>query len=184
MCPAPPHRRIPPSTGVALRRLSLPTAVAATAVAAVLLTGCQTNSTAGSPTVPPPPAAATTTAAATPDPAATPPSAPSAPSSPRPSAATARSKAASPAADATIAVTIADGKVRPNAEDVKVKQGQTVRVTIRSDVDESIHVHGYDKTAKASPGEPGEVTFTADVKGVFEIETHESAKLAAKLIVS
>ena len=184
MCPAPPHRRIPPSTGVALRRLSLPTAVAATAVAAVLLTGCQTNSTAGSPTVPPPPATATTTAAATPDPAATPPSAPSAPSSPRPSAATARSKAASPAADATIAVTIADGKVSPNAEDVKVKQGQTVRVTIRSDVDESIHVHGYDKTAKASPGEPGEVTFTADVKGVFEIETHESAKLAAKLIVS
>ena len=181
MCPAPPHRRIPPSTGVALRRLSLPTAVAATAVAAVLLTGCQTNSTAGSPTVPPPPAAATTTAAATPDQAA---STPSAPSSPRPSTATARSKAASPAADATIAVTIADGKVRPNAEDVKVKQGQTVRVTIRSDVDESIHVHGYDKTAKASPGEPGEVTFTADVKGVFEIETHESAKLAAKLIVS
>ena len=180
MCPAPP-RRIPPSTGVALRRFSLPTAVAATAVAAVLLTGCQADSTAGSPTVPPPPAAATTTAAATPDQAA---STPSAPSSPRPSAATARSKAASPAADATIAVTIADGKVRPNAEDVKVKQGQTVRVTIRSDVDESIHVHGYDKTAKASPGEPGEVTFTADVKGVFEIETHESAKLAAKLIVS
>ena len=28
------------------------------------------------------------------------------------------------------------------------------------------------------------VTFTADVKGVFEIETHESAKLVAKLMVS
>ena len=79
---------------------------------------------------------------------------------------------------------IADGKVSPNAENVRVKEGQTVQVTITSDVDESIHVHGYDQTAEASPGKPGAVTFTADVKGVFEIETHESAKLVAKLIVS
>lgn len=79
---------------------------------------------------------------------------------------------------------IAKGKVSPNAEDVKVKEGQTVRITISSDVEESIHVHGYDQTAAASPGESGAVEFTADVKGVFEIETHESGKLVARLIVS
>ena len=84
----------------------------------------------------------------------------------------------------TIAVVIADGRVTPNAVDVRVTEGQTVRVTVTSDVAESIHVHGYDQTAEAAPDTPGAVTFTADVKGVFEIETHESAKLVAKLIVS
>lgn len=86
-------------------------------------------------------------------------------------------------ADVTIAVVVADGKVTPKAEEVRVKRGQSVLVTLVSDVDESIHVHGYDKTAEAAPGKPGDVKFTADLSGVFEIETHETAKLVAKLIV-
>jgi hypothetical protein len=35
-----------------------------------------------------------------------------------------------------------------------------------------------------TPGQPAGVTFVADQSGVFEIETHESGKLVAKLIVS
>lgn len=88
-----------------------------------------------------------------------------------------------PAADVTISVVVDQGKVTPRAEEVRVERGQTVLVTLISDVDESIHVHGYDRSAEASPGRPGEVGFTADISGVFEIETHETAKLVAKLIV-
>ena len=76
------------------------------------------------------------------------------------------------------------GKVSPNAEPVRVDAGQTVLITLRSDVAESIHVHGYDKSAEATDGKPGSVEFTADVKGVFEVETHETEKLVARLIVS
>ncbi|HEY5846156.1 MAG TPA: hypothetical protein VIT42_05130 [Microlunatus sp.] len=84
----------------------------------------------------------------------------------------------------TINVEVRDGRVSPNAENVKVATDASVRVTLTSDVAESIHIHGYDKSAEANKGKPGSVTFTADVQGVFEIETHETAKLVAKLIVS
>ena len=81
-------------------------------------------------------------------------------------------------------IRIADGKIEPNVQTVKVRAGQAVTIRGVSDVAESLHVHGYDKTLDLKPGEPAELTFTADVKGVFEIETHESEKLAAKLNVS
>lgn len=167
-----------PRGGSAARRLALPAALAVT----VLFSACQADSPATSTPASSTPTSGATTAAASPSQATPSPSGSSVPATPRPSAAT--RKPSSPAADTTIAVVIADGKVSPNAENVRVKEGQTVQVTITSDVDESIHVHGYDQTAEASPGKPGAVTFTADVKGVFEIETHESAKLVAKLIVS
>lgn len=155
----------------------LPAALTVTA----LLSACQGDTTATSPATPTPAttttAAPSTAAASTPEPTQT--------ATPRPSTSPSSTPPKStPSADVTIDVVIADGKVSPNAEDVKVKEGQTVTVTITSDVDESIHVHGYDQTAEATPDKAGAVTFTADVKGVFEIETHVSAKLVAKLIVS
>ena len=88
------------------------------------------------------------------------------------------------AADVTIAVTIADGRVTPNAESIRVELGQTVLITAVSDTADSIHVHGYDHTLTVGPGEPAEIKFTADQPGVFEVETHETHKLAVKLIVS
>jgi FtsP/CotA-like multicopper oxidase with cupredoxin domain len=166
-----------PRRGTA-RRLALPAALAVT----VLFSACQADTPTTSTPATSTPASGAATGAASPTQPTPSPAGSSAPPTPRPSAAT--RKPSSPAADTTIAVVIADGKVSPNAENVRVKEGQTVQVTITSDVDESIHVHGYDQTAEASAGKPGAVTFTADVKGVFEIETHESAQLVAKLIVS
>lgn len=169
-----------PRGGSAARRLALPAALAVT----VLFSACQADAPATSTPASSTPTSGATSAAASPTQPTPSPSASSVPATPRPSETPATRKPSSPAADTTIAVVIADGKVSPNAENVRVKEGETVQVTITSDVDESIHVHGYDQTAEASPGKPGAVTFTADVKGVFEIETHESAKLVAKLIVS
>jgi len=87
-------------------------------------------------------------------------------------------------ADVTIDVVIAGGKVSPSGATIKAKVGQTVRVTGTGDVEEQLHIHGYDKEIEISPGKPGAVTFKADTKGTFEIETHETAKLVAKLVVS
>ena len=67
---------------------------------------------------------------------------------------------------------------------VHVKLGQTVLLVATSDVEESIHVHGYDKTLHVSPGGSAQVSFVADQGGLFEIETHETAKLVVKLQVS
>jgi hypothetical protein len=109
----------------------------------------------------------------------TPPTAPSAPVSTPPS-----TPASTGAADLTINVTIVGGKVTPSAQTFKVSQGQTVQINATSDANDEVHVHGYDKELPVTPGKPASVTFTADTKGTFEIETHESNKLIGKLIVS
>ncbi|MFF0344295.1 cupredoxin domain-containing protein [Kribbella sp. NPDC004875] len=87
-------------------------------------------------------------------------------------------------ADVTVDVTVANGKVNPSGATIKVKAGQTVLVKATSDADEELHIHGYDKELELTPGKPASVTFTANMKGTFEVETHKSGKLVAKLVVS
>jgi hypothetical protein len=87
-------------------------------------------------------------------------------------------------ADITINVTVANGKVNPSGATIKAKAGQSVLVTAVSDAEEEVHIHGYDKELELAPGKPGSVKFTANMKGTFEIETHKSGKLVAKLVVS
>lgn len=87
-------------------------------------------------------------------------------------------------ADVTLDVTIANGKVSPSGKSIKVAVGNKVKITGVSDVHEEIHVHGYDKTLKLDKGKPGSLVFTADKKGSFEVETHETGKVIARLVVS
>lgn len=135
------------------------------------------------------------------DPAATPSSTPTAPAGPSdlpttvatPTAPASKPNPSTPynttdpsreQADVTVNVSIAGGKVTPSGASIKVKAGQTVLITAVSDTADELHVHGYDKTLDLKPGKPGWVKFTADAKGTFEVETHESGKLLAKLVVS
>lgn len=87
-------------------------------------------------------------------------------------------------ADVTVNVTVANGKVNPSGASIRVKAGQTVLITGVSDAEDQLHVHGYDKEVELKPGKPASVKFTANMKGTFEVETHESGKLVAKLVVS
>ncbi|MEU0095748.1 cupredoxin domain-containing protein [Kribbella sp. NPDC006257] len=87
-------------------------------------------------------------------------------------------------ADVVINVTVANGKVNPSGASIKVAAGQTVLVTAISDADEELHIHGYDKELELTPGKSASVKFTANMKGTFEVETHKSGKLVAKLVVS
>ncbi|MGC4939844.1 cupredoxin domain-containing protein [Kribbella sp. DT2] len=156
----------------------LPFRVAATALVVVVLNGCGGSADTGGGDATTPFAPATTPAApstATPgETEATPTPAPSRP----------ETVATTPAADVTLDITVAKGKVSPSGKNVAVKAGQTVRVTATSDVADTIHVHGYDKELTMQPGKETSLTFVADNKGSFEIETHESGKLVAKLNVS
>jgi hypothetical protein len=87
-------------------------------------------------------------------------------------------------ADVTVDVTVANGKVNPSGATIKVKAGQTVLVKVISDAADELHIHGYDKELELSPGKAASVKFTANMKGTFEVETHKSGKLVAKLVVS
>ncbi|TDW15061.1 cupredoxin domain-containing protein [Kribbella kalugense] len=106
------------------------------------------------------------------------------PGSPNPSTPSNTADPSGEQADVTIDVTVANGKVNPSGATIKVKAGQTVLVKAMSDADDELHIHGYDKELELSPGKPVSVKFTANMKGTFEVETHKSGKLVAKLVVS
>jgi hypothetical protein len=98
------------------------------------------------------------------------------------------SPASSPTASKTakvmdIVVSIKDSKVSPKAHRVKVAEGSPVRILVSSDVDDEVHVHGYEIEREVSAGQSATIEFTADQTGVFEVETHESGLLLFQLQV-
>lgn len=82
-----------------------------------------------------------------------------------------------------IDITIDQGTMTPNGDRVEVVKGSVVTVSVTSDVDVLIHVHGYEKEINATAGKRAEVKFTADMVGSFEIETHDPARVVAQLVV-
>lgn len=75
------------------------------------------------------------------------------------------------------AVTVRKGTVSGDLAPT-VPRGATVQLTVRSDVDDTVHVHGYDKEFEVGAGDSAAITFSADIPGRFEVEMHESgAKL-------
>lgn len=72
--------------------------------------------------------------------------------------------------------------------DIEAKKGDPVRIVVRSDVADDIHIHGYDIEKSVAPGEPARFEFDATIEGVFEIESHEAEHagkdaLIARLVV-
>lgn len=85
--------------------------------------------------------------------------------------------------DRQITVSVTAGKVEPPVGRVEVGKGSTIRLTVTSDVPDELHVHGYDKRATLSPGQPANLEFRADTTGMFEIETHNAHLLLVQLVV-
>lgn len=68
-------------------------------------------------------------------------------------------------------VEIVDGEVE-GPDVIEVDLGSTVDVWVLSDIDDEVHVHGYDLIFEVSGGIPFHLTFVADVPGIFEVEVH------------
>jgi hypothetical protein len=67
--------------------------------------------------------------------------------------------------------------------ELEVDQGDTVRFRVRSSTPEEIHVHGYDITRDIPPNKTVNVSFEAELDGIWEIEFHNSGKQIAELRV-
>ncbi|MET9268592.1 cupredoxin domain-containing protein [Kribbella sp. NPDC003557] len=143
----------------------------------LVLAGCGGDDTGSGSTTPSPSAPAST-------PTSTLPTNTPTPGSPNTSAPSNTADPSGEQADVTVDVTVANGKVNPSGATVKVKAGQTVLIKAVSDAEEELHIHGYDKELELTPGKAASVKFTANMKGTFEVETHKSGKLVAKLVVS
>ncbi len=73
-----------------------------------------------------------------------------------------------------ITVSVRDGKVTPKPSRVAVALGDQIRLQVTSDVDDELHVHGFDVEEPLEAGHTTTVELTADQQGVFEVETHET----------
>jgi len=62
--------------------------------------------------------------------------------------------------------------------------GEEVSIMALADVDDEIHVHGYDLFFTALAGVPIEIALTADVPGIFEVEMESSHTLLFELEVT
>ena len=59
----------------------------------------------------------------------------------------------------------------------KVPLNAQVVITLQSDSDEVYHLHGYDLEQKAAAGTEAQFSFTADMAGQFELESHTTDKV-------
>ena len=81
------------------------------------------------------------------------------------------------------AARIEGGEIVGGLQRWQVTQGDDVRIVIRSDVDDEIHLHGYDIEKPVGPGRPAIFAFGATIPGRFELESHESGGQIAQLDV-
>lgn len=87
-------------------------------------------------------------------------------------------------ADVTIEVDYANGEVVVADPRPSVPLGSTVEFVLTSDVDEELHLHGYDITVDVGAGETQRLRFVADIPGIFEAELEQSGSPVLDLTVS
>jgi hypothetical protein len=67
---------------------------------------------------------------------------------------------------------------------ITVSKGDPIRFTVKSDVSDEIHVHGYDLHKNVKAGGQVSFSFPAKIDGEFEVELESRAQQIAKLVVN
>lgn len=78
-----------------------------------------------------------------------------------------------PPPPARVTITLADGKAEPNGERIELVRGQELVLTITSDRDDQVHVHGFDLEIPVTAGQTVTKEIVMDRVGRFEVESHE-----------
>jgi hypothetical protein len=88
-----------------------------------------------------------------------------------------------PEIERTLEVTVRDAKPVGGIQHLTVDKGERVNIAVTSDVEDEVHVHGYDLMQDVVPGEPVEIHFAANIAGRFEIELEDRGTPIAELEV-
>ena len=81
-------------------------------------------------------------------------------------------------------IDIRGGAVRGGAKTIEAVKGDTVRILVTADAPDEIHLHGYEITRDAGPGQPARFLFKADAEGAFEMESHVAADAGLDAVVA
>ena len=79
-----------------------------------------------------------------------------------------------PAEPAVNRIQIKGGQVAGGPADIKVTKGDQVTIVVSADAPDGVHLHGYEIEKPVAPGKPATFKFTADIEGIFEIESHKA----------
>lgn len=71
----------------------------------------------------------------------------------------------------------------PEPRRIEVELGSEVTVQGASEITDVLHVHGYEREISLTAGEDFTDVFTADMAGVYEVETHDTLAVWATLVV-
>jgi FtsP/CotA-like multicopper oxidase with cupredoxin domain len=85
-------------------------------------------------------------------------------------------------------IRIVGGEVAGGPKTIEVTKGDVVRIVVTADAPDELHLHGYDITRNAGPGQPARFRIDATLEGAFEMESHvaeDAGKdpLVARLVV-
>jgi hypothetical protein len=84
----------------------------------------------------------------------------------------------------SIRIIVRDGAPVGGVARPHVVQGRRVRIVVRADVADHVHLHGYDLMRDVAPGAPAQLVFTANLAGVFELELEDRGLLLAELEIA
>jgi len=87
------------------------------------------------------------------------------------------------AEDRSFAVAIADGGVAESDATLRVDEGDAVLLTLTSDKDLQLHLHGYNLELALIAHQPGQLQFTASHSGRFPLEVHGPLENQAHSVV-
>jgi hypothetical protein len=80
-------------------------------------------------------------------------------------------------------IVVENGEPVGGIADLSYEKGDRVRFRVRSDVADEVHVHGYDLMKDVEPGKAVELSFSASIEGIFEVELEELGRQIAELRV-
>lgn len=83
----------------------------------------------------------------------------------------------------TIEVEVAGGKPVDGVQRHRIDARESVTIVVTGDTTDELHIHGYDLVVGFAPGQPGSITFEANIPSIFEVETHHHGDLVMELQV-
>ncbi|MBA3261125.1 MAG: hypothetical protein H0T69_01350 [Thermoleophilaceae bacterium] len=93
-------------------------------------------------------------------------------------------QAEAPAEPPVTRISVKGGVLVGEPKAIRVAKNDPVRIVVRSDVPDQIHLHGYEIKKEAAPGKPARFAFKADAEGAFELESHAAEDAGAEPLLA
>lgn len=88
-----------------------------------------------------------------------------------------------PAEPPAVSIVVENGQPRGGPSEITVTKGEEIRIDVSSDIEEQLHLHGYDVAKPIAAGGKAEFRVPATLEGVFELELENSAVPLAEISV-